>query len=63
MVGGPCNDNHIHSHMGKQGRESPVNSVVNCVDDDSQCPTPKAEGLDPVDLLDLARERLTDSVR
>lgn len=56
--------NELHRLLpGKQGRESPVNSVVNCVDDDSQCPTPKAEDMDPVDLLDLARERLTDSVR
>ena len=56
--------NELHRALpGKQGGESPVNSVVNCVDDDSQCPTPKAEGMDPVDLLDLARERLTDSVR
>ena len=57
--------NELHRPLpGKQsGEESPVNSVVNCVDDDSQCVTPKAEGMDPVDLLDLARERLTDSVR
>lgn len=57
--------NELHRPLQGDHRSGEL-PTVNCVDDDrsdSRCPTPKAENMDPVDLLDLAQERLSDSVR